>query len=65
MTEEVNTLSITNSAQNNVSPQLSMALEADAWDELADLREAELRLGAEVSIPLEEVMARLEARFPG
>jgi len=36
-----------------------------AWDELADQREQELAGGAATAVPLEVVVARLEARFPG
>lgn len=36
-----------------------------AWDELADRREQEIADGAAVALPLEVVVARLEARFPG
>ena len=34
-----------------------------AWDQLADERERELADGAAVAVPLEVVIARLEARF--
>lgn len=36
-----------------------------AWDALADTREQALRDGIVDTVPLEDVMARLEARFPG
>lgn len=36
-----------------------------AWDELAGQREQELSGGAATAVSLEEVVARLEARFPG
>jgi hypothetical protein len=36
-----------------------------AWDEVADQREQELAAGTAVAVPLEVVVARLEARFPG
>jgi hypothetical protein len=36
-----------------------------AWDELADKRQKELESGAAQSVPLEDAIARLEARFPG
>jgi putative addiction module component (TIGR02574 family) len=36
-----------------------------AWDALADAREQALRDGTVDTMPLEDVMARLEARFPG
>jgi hypothetical protein len=36
-----------------------------AWDAIADAREAELDSGNVESVPFEEAVARLEARFPG
>jgi putative addiction module component (TIGR02574 family) len=50
--------------------RLIASLDADAeveaeWDAVADSREAELDSGASKSVPFEEVIARLEARFPG
>jgi len=36
-----------------------------AWDKLADEREQELAVGVVTAVPLEVVIARLEARFPG
>jgi hypothetical protein len=36
-----------------------------AWDAIADTREAELDSGNVESVPFEEAVARLEARFPG
>lgn len=36
-----------------------------AWDKLADEREQELAAGVAGAAPLEAVVARLEARFPG
>lgn len=36
-----------------------------AWDKLADKREQELAVGVASAVPLEVVIARLEARFPG
>lgn len=36
-----------------------------AWDVLADVREAELNAGTVTAVPLAEVIARLESRFPG
>ena len=36
-----------------------------AWDQLADEREQELAVGSAAAVPLEVVIARLEARFPG
>lgn len=36
-----------------------------AWDEVTQKREQGLDTGAVDALPLEEVIARLEARFPG
>ena len=36
-----------------------------AWDQLAHERDEELETGVVQAMPLEEVVARLEARFPG
>ena len=36
-----------------------------AWDQLAHERDEELETGVVPAMPLEEVVARLEARFPG
>ena len=36
-----------------------------AWDELADKRGQQLDAGAAKALPLNMVVARLEARFPG
>lgn len=50
--------------------RLIASLDADAgaeaaWDALADQREQALAIGVVASVPLEVVIARLEARFPG
>lgn len=50
--------------------RLIASLEVDrdaeaAWDDLAEKREQELVAGAVQSVPLDVVVARLEARFPG
>lgn len=50
--------------------RLIASLDADAgaeaaWDEVADQRERELSVGDATAMPLEVVVARLEARFPG
>lgn len=36
-----------------------------AWDAVADAREAEVPAGSGKAVPFDEVVARLEARFPG
>ena len=50
--------------------QLIASLDRDAeteaaWDEVALKREREIESGSVTAVPLEEVVARLEARFPG
>ena len=50
--------------------QLIVSLDRDAdteeaWDELALKRENEIESGSIQGVPLEDVVARLEARFPG
>ena len=49
--------------------QLIVSLDRDAdteeaWDELALKRENEIESGSIQGVPLEDVVARLEARFP-
>lgn len=49
--------------------RLVASLDADAeveaaWDAIADQRERELESGALEAVPLEDAVARLEARFP-
>ena len=36
-----------------------------AWDAMADEREQELAVGSVATVPLEAVITKLEARFPG
>lgn len=50
--------------------RLIASLDADsesetAWDAIADQRAQDLETGCVKAVPLEDVMARLEARFPG
>ena len=50
--------------------QLIASLDQDAeteaaWDEVALKREGEIESGSVNGVPLEEVVTRLEARFPG
>jgi len=45
---------------------LDVDVEAEAaWDKLADEREQEVASGAATANPVDVVIARLEARFPG
>jgi len=48
--------------------RLILSLDSDAeteaaWDAVAEAREAEITTGAVSAVPLEEALARLEARF--
>lgn len=50
--------------------RLIASLDADAdveaaWDQVADAREKELEAGSVRAVPVERVVATLEARFPG
>ncbi len=50
--------------------QLIASLDRDAeaeaaWDEVALKRKGEIESGSVKGVPLEDVVARLEARFPG
>lgn len=50
--------------------RLIASLDADAdneaaWDQIAHQRDEELETGVVQTAPIEEVVARLEARFPG
>ena len=50
--------------------RLIASLDADsdaeeAWDALADKREAQIESGAVQAVPVDEAISRLEARFPG
>lgn len=63
-------LSLSRSDRVRLLECLVTSLDADqelesAWDALADRREAESAAGTAASLPLEDVIARLEARFPG
>ena len=45
---------------------LDVDVDAEAqWEQLAAQREAEIESAAVTSVPLEDAMARLRARFPG
>lgn len=69
-TLEVEVLRLPPADRARLLDRLIASLEMDvgaeaAWDEVAERRERELASGAEVAAPLEDVVARLEARFPG
>jgi hypothetical protein len=46
------------------SLDIDAEIEAE-WDSIAEDRERELNSGAREAVPVETVIARLEARFPG
>ena len=58
------------SDRSRLLEHLIASLEVDdeieaAWDAVAEEREAEVDAGKAKPVPLEEAIARLEARFPG
>jgi putative addiction module component (TIGR02574 family) len=63
-------LRLSPSDRSRLLERLIVSLDADAeveaeWDVVADAREAEVTSGLVTAVPLEEAMARLEARFKG
>jgi putative addiction module component (TIGR02574 family) len=67
---EAEVLRLSAAERSRLLDRLIASLDADAeveaeWDAVADSREAEFDSGASKSVPFEEVIARLEARFPG
>jgi len=67
---EAEVLRLSPADRTRLLARLIASLDADAeieaaWDAIADAREAELNSGKVESVPFEEVVARLEARFPG
>jgi putative addiction module component (TIGR02574 family) len=67
---EAEALRLSAAERSRLLDRLIASLDADAeveaeWDAVADSREAEPDSGASKAIPFEEVIARLEARFPG
>lgn len=69
-TLQAEVLLLSSSDRAKLLDSLIASLDADAeveaaWDALADAREQALRDGTVDTVPLEEVVARLGARFPG
>lgn len=63
-------LRLSPSDRSRLLERLIVSLDTDAeaeaaWDAVADAREQELASGASVAVPLEEALAKLEARFKG
>ena len=63
-------LRLSPSDRSRLLERLIVSLDADAeveaeWDRVADARESEVTSGLVTAVPLEEAMARLEARFKG
>jgi putative addiction module component (TIGR02574 family) len=63
-------LSLSKADRSRLLERLVASLDVDveaeeAWEQLAEAREAELQSGQVVPVPLEDAMARLRARFPG
>ena len=63
-------LRLSPSDRSRLLERLIVSLDADAeveaeWDVVADAREADITSGLATAVPLEEAMARLEARFKG
>ena len=69
-TLEAEVLRLSTTERSRLLDRLIASLDVDAdteaaWDTVADRREAELEADTEKSVPFAEVIARLEARFPG
>jgi hypothetical protein len=67
---EAEVLRLSQADRSRLLERLIASLDADAeveaqWDAIANDREAELESGLVQSVPFEEAIARLEARFPG
>jgi putative addiction module component (TIGR02574 family) len=63
-------LRLSPSDRSRLLERLIVSLDADAeveaeWEAVAEAREAEITSGVATAVPLEEAMARLEARFKG
>ncbi|MEO6626694.1 MAG: addiction module protein [Burkholderiaceae bacterium] len=68
-TLQAEVLSLPPADRSRLLDRLISSLDQDAevesaWDEIAGVREAELASGAVTAVPLAEVLAKLEARFP-
>jgi hypothetical protein len=63
-------LGLSKADRSRLLERLVASLDVDAqaeaaWDQLAEDRDAELLAGTVAAVPLEDAMARLQARFPG
>jgi hypothetical protein len=63
-------LGLSKADRSRLLERLVASLDVDAqaeaaWDQLAEDRDAELLAGTVVAVPLEDAMARLQARFSG
>jgi hypothetical protein len=68
--QEAEVLRLSPKDRSRLLDRLIASIDADAetesaWDEVADRRESEMNSGAVQSVPLEDAIARHEARFPG
>lgn len=66
---EASALKLSAADRSRLLERLLASLDADAeveqaWESLADQREADLDRGATVAVPSEEALARLRARLP-
>lgn len=69
-TLQAEVLRLSSADRSRLLDRLIASLDADseaeaAWDAVADMREQELEAGTAPLLPLNVVIARLEARFPG
>jgi putative addiction module component (TIGR02574 family) len=67
---EAQALKLSAADRSRLLERLLASLDVDpdveaAWDDVADAREATLEAGQATAVPLDEAVARLEARFPG
>jgi putative addiction module component (TIGR02574 family) len=63
-------LQLSKSDRSRLLDRLVASLDVDvqaeeAWEQLAEQREEDVRSGQVVAVPLEDAMARLRARYPG
>ena len=67
---EAEALKLSPSDRSRLAERLVASLEEDeemeaAWDALADARETKINASSAKARPFEDVISRLEARFPG
>lgn len=67
---EAEALKLSPSDRSRLAERLVASLDEDeeieaAWDALADTREATISASSAMARPFEDVISRLEARFPG